>query len=348
MKVRHALIIAASQILSLGPAFAAEPIRIGVTTILSGPNADRGQSEQYGIELALQRINAAGGVLGRPIEASYADNAADPAIGVAQAAKAWPGAAHPVEPHWLDFTEYALLQMGQEKRAKQIVDDNNAIKKFGFEFIVGYTGLAAVPARYALERQAWKEAAELEPHGGPFPQAEAITYFARAFGSARSGDVLAAEQGIARLKELRAALEKASQPYWAEQVEVQILAAAAWVAQAKGASAEALKLMRAAADLEDGSEKHIAMENRLYPMRELLGDLLLAQQQPAQALAEYETALKSTPNRLRGLYGAATAADLAKNPQKATAHFQALVKLTREADTDRMEIRAAKAFLARK
>src|SRR5882762_2246559 len=85
MKVRHALIIAASQILSLGPAFAAEPIRIGVTTILSGPNADRGQSEQYGIELALQRINAAGGVLGRPIEASYADNAADPAIGVAQA-----------------------------------------------------------------------------------------------------------------------------------------------------------------------------------------------------------------------------------------------------------------------
>jgi len=110
----------------------------------------------------------------------------------------------------------------------------------------------------------------------------------------------------------------------------------------------ALKFMRAAAALEDGSEKHIAMENRLYPMRELLGDLLLAQQQPAQALAEYETALKSTPNRLRGLYGAATAADLAKNPQKATAHFQALVKLTREADTDRMEIRAAKAFLARK
>src|SRR6267154_1281573 len=244
---------------------------------------------------------------------SVESNTKSRAIGVAQAAKAWPGAAHPVEPHWLDFTEYALLQMGQEKRARQIVDENNAIKKFGFDFIVGYTGLAAVPARYALERQAWKEAAELEPHGGPFPQADAITYFARAIGSARSGDVLAAEQGIARLKELRAALEKASQPYWAEQVEVQIMAAAAWVAQAKGASAEALKLMRAAADLEDGSEKHIAMENRLYPMRELLGDLLLAQQQPAQALAEYETALTSTPNRLRGLYGAATAAELAKN-----------------------------------
>ena len=279
---------------------------------------------------------------------SVESNTKSRAIGVAQAAKAWPGAAHPVEPHWLDFTEYALLQMGQEKRARQIVDENNAIKKFGFDFIVGYTGLAAVPARYALERQAWKEAAALEPHGGPFPQADAITYFARAFGSARSGDLAGAEQGIAKLKELRAALEKASQPYWAEQVEVQILAAAAWVAQAKGDRDGALKLMRAAADLEDGSEKHIAMENRLYPMRELLGDLLLAQQQPAQALAEYETALKSTPNRLRGLYGAAKAAELAKNRQKATGFFQDLVALTKDADTDRMEIRDAKAFLARK
>jgi tetratricopeptide (TPR) repeat protein len=120
------------------------------------------------------------------------------------------------------------------------------------------------------------------------------------------------------------------------------------VAQAKGESDNALKLMRAAADLEDGSEKHIAMENRLYPMRELLGDLLLAQQQPAQALAEYETALKSTPNRLRGLYGAAKAADLAKNRQKATVFFQDLVALTKDADTDRMEIRDAKAFLASK
>lgn len=83
MKLKHALIIAACHILSLGPALAADPIRIGVTTILSGPNADRGQSEQYGIELALQKINEAGGVLGRPVEAFYANNAADPATGIA-------------------------------------------------------------------------------------------------------------------------------------------------------------------------------------------------------------------------------------------------------------------------
>ncbi len=127
-------------------------------------------------------------------------------------------------------------------------------------------------------------------------------------GSAHSGDLAAAERDVDKLKELRAALENASQSYWAEQVEVQMLAASAWIAQTKAEKETALKLMRAAADLEDSSAKHIAMENRLYPMRELLGDLLLEQQKPGPALTEYETSLVSTPNRLRGLYGAAKAA----------------------------------------
>ena len=152
-----------------------------------------------------------------------------------------------------------------------------------------YTGLAAVPARFALERQAWKEAAALEPRGSKFPQAEAITHFARAMGSARSGDLAAAERDVENLKVIRAALENASQSCWATQVEIQMLAASAWIAQAKGEKETALKLMGTAADLEDDSEKHIAMENRLYPMRELLGDLLLEQQQAGLALTEYET-----------------------------------------------------------
>jgi tetratricopeptide (TPR) repeat protein len=209
-----------------------------------------------------------------------------------------------------------------------------------------YTGLAAVPARFALERQAWNEASTLEPRGGQFPQAEAITFFARALGSARSGDLAAAQQGVDKLKELRAALEKANQSYWAEQVEIQILAGSAWIAHTKGQEEEALKLMRAAADVEDSSEKHIAMENRLYPMRELLGDLLLEQQQPVQALIEYETSLQSTPNRLRGLYGAAKAAEGAKQPEKTAIYFRKLAELTREADSDRVEVREANAFLA--
>jgi tetratricopeptide (TPR) repeat protein len=279
---------------------------------------------------------------------SVASNASSLMAAREQAARTWPGASHPVESHMLDFTQYALLQMGQEKRAKQIVDENNAIKKLGFDFVVGYTGLAAVPARYALERQSWTEAAALEPRGSQFPQAEAITHFARGMGSARSGDLAAAEREVTKLKELRTMLERASQSYWAEQVEIQILAASAWIAQARGQNEEALKFMRAAADVEDGSEKHVAMENRLYPMRELLGDLLMGQQRPAQALKEYETATASTPNRLRGLYGAAKAADLAKDPQKAATYFRRLVELTKDADTDKAEIREAKAFLARK
>jgi hypothetical protein len=106
-----------------------------------------------------------------------------------QAARTWPGASHPSEPHHLDFIQYALLQMGQDQRAKQVVEENRDIKKLGFDFFASYTALAAVPARYALERQAWKEAAALEPRGSQFPQAEAITYFARALGAARSGDL---------------------------------------------------------------------------------------------------------------------------------------------------------------
>ncbi len=235
--------------------------------------------------------------------------------------------------------------MGQEGRAKQLRDDNNAIKKLGFEYFPSYTALAAVPARFALERQAWKEAAALEPRGSQFPQAEAITYFARAMGSARSGDLVAAEREVGKLKELRAALENTSQSYWATQVEVQMLAASAWIAQAKGEKEQALKLMRAAADVEDSSEKHIAMENRLYPMRELLGDLLLELQQPEPALTEYETSLLSTPNRLRGLYGAAKAAKAANQPEKATAYFRKLAEMTKDADADRVEISEAKATL---
>ena len=242
--------------------------------------------------------------------------------------------------------EYALLQLGQESRARQVLDDSAAIKKLGFEYLVGYTGLAAIPARFALERQAWREAATLEPRGSQYPQAEAITYFARALGLARSGDLNAAESAVSRLQELRAKLENANQSYWAGQVEIQMLAASAWIAQAKGQKDEALKFMRAAADLEDNSEKHVAMENRLYPMRELLGDLLMEQQQFAAALTEYEASLLSTPNRLRGLYGAAKAAEGTGNMEKARLYFGKLAELTKGADAGRSEIQEAKAFLA--
>ena len=251
-------------------------------------------------------------------------------------------------PHAYDFMAYAYLQMGQDLKARGLIQDSMAIKKVIGVPLAGATARAAVPARYMLERQDWQGAAQLEPVNTGFPMAEAITYFARAMGGARGGDVAAARADIDKLKEQRAALEKAGQGYWAGQVEIQILGAQAWTAQGEGNKSDALKLMRAAADLEDASEKHVAMENRLYSMRELLADMLMAQGEAAAALKEYETSLKNAPMRLRGFYGAAKAAEASGDAKKARDYFEKLAKLTRYADGDRPELRELKQRLASK
>jgi tetratricopeptide (TPR) repeat protein len=249
-------------------------------------------------------------------------------------------------PHAYDFMAYAYLQMGQDMKARALIPDTMAIKKLIGVPLAGSTARAAVPARYMLERQDWQGAAQLQPLGTGYPMAEAITYFARAMGNARSGDTAAAQADIEKLKEQQAALEKAGQGYWAGQVEIQVLGAQAWTAQAQGNKSEAIKLMRAAADLEDASEKHVAMENRLYPMRELLGDMLMAQGESVAALKAYETSLKNAPMRLRGFYGAAKAAEFSGDQRKAREYFEKLAKLTRNSDGDRSELREMKQRLA--
>jgi tetratricopeptide (TPR) repeat protein len=249
-------------------------------------------------------------------------------------------------PHALDFMQYAYLQLGQDSKAKALVDECAEIKKVIGPVSAGNTARAAVPARYMLERQDWKGAAQLQPLGTPFPAAEAITHFARAMGAARSGNPAAAQADVEKLKGLREGLEKAKQSYWAEQVEVQVLGAQAWVAKAQGNFVEALKFMRAAADLEDGSEKHVAMENRLYPMRELLADMLMELGAPSVALNEYEASMKNAPERLRGYYGAAKAAEASGDKQKAAGYFSKFAQLTRTGDGDRAEIRESKQRVA--
>ena len=242
-------------------------------------------------------------------------------------------------PHGLDFMSYAYLQLGQDAKAKALIDEAAQIKKVLGPVSAGNTARTAVPARYMLERQDWKGAAQLQPLGTPFPAAEAITHFARAMGAARSGDPAAAQADIEKMKQLREGLLKANQGYWAEQIEVQVLGAQAWTALAQGNKDEGLKFMRAAADLEDGSEKHVAMENRLYPMRELLGDMLRDQDRPAEALKEYTVSMKNAPNRLRGYYGASKAAQAAGEMKMAAKYFRQLASLTRNADGDRAELR---------
>jgi tetratricopeptide (TPR) repeat protein len=278
-------------------------------------------------------------------EASIASNLASIAVAKEYAEKSKLEGVLAGVPHAYDFMEYAYLQLGQDAKAKALIKESAAIQKVVGPQLVRM-GQAAVPARYMLERQDWRGAAELKPLGSAIPSAEAVTHFTRALGASRSGDGTAAQADVDKLIEIRAGLEKANQSYWAGQVEIQILAGQAWIAQAQGKPEEALKFMRAAADLEDASEKHVAMENRLYPMRELLGDLLMEQGQAGEALKTYEISMKNARERLRGFYGAGKAADASGDNQKATMYFTELVRLTKNADTDRPEIRAAKQALA--
>src|SRR5262249_33921927 len=152
----------------------------------------------------------------------------------------------------------------------------------------------------------------------------------------------------AAMRGLRVALQRAEQSYWADRTEERMLAISAWVAAKEGARDQAVRFMRAAADGEDGSLKNVIMENRLYPLREMLAELLREVGEPAAALKEYETALKQTPNRYRAYFGAARAADVLGNRAQAAEYFGKLVNLAKSADSERPEVREAKAFLAQR
>ena len=266
------------------------------------------------------------------------------------AAKNYPDATNPAALHSMDFMEYAYLQLGKDKQAKAIADQAAAVKKIQAPGMTMSTdnALAAVPARYALERGDWARAAILEPHPGLSGYAGAITYFVRTIGALKTGDTEGAHQDIDRLKELYASYAgKPDEAYWASQTQVLFQAASAWLILKQGEKDRALVLMRAAVDLDESSEKNVAMENRLVPMRELLGYMLLEIGQPKQALAEFEASLKAKPNRLRGYYGAAKAAEGAGDGAAARTLYGKLVTLTKNADTERAEVIEAKAFLAK-
>jgi hypothetical protein len=258
--------------------------------------------------------------------------------------------------HALDFMVYAYLQGAQDTDAKRGVERSTELQKNQGAsgaanptgaVLAGYTALAAIPARYAIERGAWAEAAALQPQHST-PVADAITCFARAMGYARSGDLESARKNIEQLKQIEDGLVQSKDDYWAQQVEIERNAAAAWVAYGEGKKDSALKLMRTSADLEDGSEKHVAMENRLWPMRELLGELLLGMNEPGPALKEFELSLALARNRYRGFYGAAKAAERSGDSRAARSYYEKLVALCSHADTERPEMVEAKKYLAQK
>jgi hypothetical protein len=278
-------------------------------------------------------------------ERSVASNLKTIASGQAYAASAKLDGVYPGDLHSYDFIQYAYLQLGQEAKAKALAAEVAAITKVYTPRLSSETGQSAVPARYCLERQDWSCAAALQPIGLS-PAAEAITFFARALGKARGGSAADAQTDLDKLAELKRRLEITSQRYWVEQVDIQMIAARAWMANARGERAEAEALMRQAAESEDRSEKHVAMENRLYPMRELLADMLFLHGDAAGALKEYETALANAPARLRGLYGAGKSAERLGDRRRALDYYRALVRMTEQADTDRAELREARTFVA--
>lgn len=173
-------------------------------------------------------------------------------------------------------------------------------------------------------------------------------YFARALGTARSGNTASAQKEVAKLQSVRDALAEAKQHYWAEQVEIQRQAAAAWLAHAEGQNEKALTLMRSAADLEDATEKDPVTPGPIVPARVLLGELLVELKQPAAALSEFERSLKASPNRFNGLSGAALAAQQAGDSEKAHTYYAQLVSLCDQASGTRRELAEARAFLTQR
>jgi len=247
--------------------------------------------------------------------------------------------------HALDYYVYANLQLGRDRLALAAMEEANGVAGLNPAALPIWYSLAAMPARYAVERCMWKDAAQLEPRESRFAYTAAMTLYAKALGAARSGDPVAAEKAAKLLGEIAQDLRATKNDYWATEVRVQYMGAQAWAAFAAGKRTEALDLMRASAELEDQSEKSAVSPGRLIPARELLGDMLLENGNAPAALAEYERSQVRDPNRLRALYGAGMAAAQAGDKAKAKGYFARVAALAAGAE-GRPELNRAREYLA--
>jgi hypothetical protein len=245
------------------------------------------------------------------------------------------------ELHASDYEIYAYLQTGQDDAARRILDSLLEIaSRFDPKAVIGgaggpstgYFALAAIPARYALERRDWKQAAQLPLQETPFPHTDAMTWFARGLGAARLGRAPAANESATALMQIRERLLKAGENYWAQQVEIQELEVEAWAKLAEGKKEKALWQMKSAAELEDATEKSAVTPGPLAPARELLGEMLLVMKEPTQALEQFEATLTKEPARFRALYGAGRAAQLSGSREASQRYFGELLKVCAHAD----------------
>jgi tetratricopeptide (TPR) repeat protein len=246
------------------------------------------------------------------------------------------------ELHALDYQTYAYLQTAQDAAAKAAVERGATIAS---QPGANTFAVAAMPARYALERGDWAAAAALTVTAAPAtPYTEALTHFARAIGASRSGRPDAASADIARLAEVRDRLTKIPDPYWAEQVDIQRRVALAWQAYAQGRRDDGIAQLIAAADAEDLTDKASVTPGPLAPARELLGEMLLDAGRPREALVAFEATMRKEPNRFRGLYGGARAAAAAGDKDKAARYYRDLLAIAADSDTPRPELVEARGF----
>ena len=255
------------------------------------------------------------------------------------------------ELHALDYQMYSYLQQSRDVAAKTVLDRVGAIHTTFPEIdFIGAYALAAMPARYVLERNDWTQAAALSvpkrPHWAKFPFVESLFEYAHALGRARTGDLDGAREALQRMRELHAANTEPKFEYFRKHLELQMQAASAWIAHAEGRSDEAVAQLRAVADAEDALGKHPVTPGALVPAREQLGELLLALKRDKDALAAYEAGLKIYPARFNSLYGAALAAERMGSKKQARRYYETLAKQTAKADTTRDELTHTRDYLA--
>jgi tetratricopeptide (TPR) repeat protein len=252
--------------------------------------------------------------------------------------------------HALDYMMYAYLQQGRDKHAREVLDELNITKNY--QPGVAAYNITAAQARYPLERRQWEKAAKLplrvhsEFPWDDYPEFEAITWWARGLGSARTGNRKAAREAVKGLKNLQERTLQKGEDYWALLVDVQRITVEAWILQEQGRYEEALAMMRKAADHEDSVDKHPVTPSAVLPARELLGDMLLLQEKPEEALAAYRKALDVSPNRFNSLYGAGMAAKMSGNTELAKEYFTALHSITVPEESPRAELIQVSSVLA--
>jgi tetratricopeptide (TPR) repeat protein len=247
--------------------------------------------------------------------------------------------------HAMEFLEYAYLQIGQENKAKEMIDQLQSVREKDLNpGLDGYLDWqrAQFPARYALELRHWKVAAALEP-ATTEPRARAVTYWARAIGAGHLHDVATARDAVVRYDGMVEAVRKGDHAYRAKYMEAEGDEARAWLSFAEGKNDEGQSFLRSIADKRDAFGRG---EVEL-PAREMLADMLVELGRPGEALIEYEKSLKTDPNRFNGLYGAGRAAELSLQTERAAGYYAQLLKnCGNQSPSSRPEVAHAGAFLA--